>query len=392
MADAYDFWAARLAPEEVGEVGAFWDRFVRVAVRIERYLRGEAPEVNLGQEMRMVMGPFSDRLFWAIEPSAGTGWHLVVTAELTHSLRPLARAIATRGQDLAGWSASDARLPVVEISAAVHAILDRSRSEAMAVEEIAPVRGAHRMVDLQVAGRGDADFLGDQAGVIFGVLLGDRADQDWLGEAYARRRGGPLAVLSARPRRNDRWLTEFRNAAVDIIAAFEAERPERSYAEVPLKTDELHGFRLNPMAGDAARRRDVISYQSRNRALTAAIFAGARIGTLRFSRFHEAFCGIKIRRTEAQDFRQPEAVRKIAETVEEVLMKARLGGVTAFGEGVRHVYIDLAMLQVEPAMPILRAALRRAGVEAPTWLMFDEAGLEDRYFALTPDTQPSPVA
>jgi len=394
MADAYDFWAERLPSEDFVLIDDFWLRFAEIAPRIERYFRGLARGIDPDAEVRAALGPLADRLVCDFEFGAEGKLALVITPELYHSRRPLARAAVARAPQLPGWEVRDARWAVARVPDAVRAILGRSRSEALAVERLIPRRGAHRLVDLVAQGFGDREFLADQGGVIFSVLLGERADQDWLGTTYARR--WPIVSLTSlsfrreRPR-NDRWLTEFRERATDLIVAFEAERPARRFSDRPMRVEDTVSFRLRPGQGDRERRRDALFYQSRHSALTAARLAGVRIGGARFSRFKEIFCGLKIRRTNASPFAEVADIATLGARIEDALMGPKLGGVIGRASGLEHVYIDLALLDLRGSLDALRRALGNEGVLAPVWLIFDDAGLEDLYHPLMPQTPPTPV-
>ena len=394
-ADAYDFWAARMPREQTARIDGFWERFSRAAKRIDRHFSGLAPHVDPDREMRTALREFADRLYWDFEPGDEAGRRLVLSAELRHQNRVLARAMVHRFPEIEGWTVSDARLPVASIPAAVQSILFRSRSEALAVEELAPRAAAHRLVDLDARGRGEQAFLSDQAGIVFAVLLGDRADQDWLGDVRVQPPRVPGLLDRLRGRMNDvpvnsRWLSEFRTAAVDVISRFEADRPERPFAEaVEMPRRE---YRLTPREQDPGRRRDATRWWSRYPALAAARLAGTRITSLRFSRFGESFCGIKIRRTEGAPYSEPEALARLADRLQTALRQAGLGGVTGAGHGISYVYLDLALGSLEEAARKVRRELAEAEVTAPAWMIFDEAGLEDRYFPLVPGTPPTPLS
>lgn len=395
MADAYDFWAERLPREQIAAIDDFWLSFAEIAPRLERHFRGAAPAVDADAEIRKALGPLAERLVCDFEFGPEGTLVLVVTPELYHSRRPLARAAVNRAPEIGSWRISDTRRPVARIPDAVRAILARSRSEAFAVETLSARRSAHRLVDLVADGHGERDFIADQAGIIFSVLLGERADQDWLGDTHGRRHPvqslGDLLFRRARPR-NDRWMSEFREAALAIIEAFEAERPERPFAETPMRVEDTVSFRLRPKGGDPERRLDAMLCQSRYRALTAARLAGVRIGSLRFSRFHEVFCGLKIRRTGQSPFSQVAEIATLGTRIEAALMPDRVGGVIARASGIDHVYIDLALLDLGVAIERLRAVLAAEGIAGPAWLVFDEAGLEDLYHPLTPKSPPTPTA
>jgi hypothetical protein len=395
MADAYDFWAERVPQEQVAAIDDFWIAFEEIAPRLERHFRGRAPSVDPQAELRRALGGLRERLVCDIEFGPEGTLVLVVTPELHHSRRALARAAITRAPDLPGWSVADARRPVAAIPDAMRAILARSRSEAFAVEEIEPRRGAHRLVDLVARGHGERDFIADQAGVIFSVLLGERADQDWLGETRGRRhpvRSLREALFGRQSPVNDRWMSEFREAALAIVERFEADRPERPFAETPMSVEETRSFRLRPRDGDAERRLDATLWQSRYPALAAARLAGSRVGALRFSRFGEVFCGLKIRRTRARPFEDLGEIATLAARLEEALMPAGLGGVIGRGSGIDHVYVDLALLNLRGGIEALRRALAEQGEAGPAWLLFDDAGLEDLYHPMTPKSPPTPMA
>lgn len=397
MSDAYDFWAQRLPRDEAREIDRFWERFADRAQELDRHLLGRAPGVDPDRLMREALGPLADRLFWEFGPTGADGQTLAITAELFHSRRALARAVMLRAPRLPGWRFTDQRPPVIRIADAIETVLWRSRADRIQVEAITPQRGAHRQVDLVAAGQGDPEFLADQAGIVFGALLGDVADQNWLGQCQAQVRSGGARFLrrlgqAAGGQPPEAWLDRFRAAAVDVISGFEEERPREPFADSRMTPETLIEFRLNPQADNAERRQDAISYKTRYRPVVAARFAGAPVSSMRFSRYLESFCGLKIRRGEGLAVEDEAALGALAAEIERLMAPAGIGGVTGFGEGLAHVYIDLAIEDMEAAVGILRRALSEAGVTAPTWLLFDEAGLEDRYFPLTSHARATPMA
>ncbi|MGF1445832.1 MAG: hypothetical protein ACFBRM_06480 [Pikeienuella sp.] len=396
MPDAYDFWAARLPREDLLAIDDFWRRFEPLAPRIARFFRGLLPGLDVDRELRNALGPLAERVVGDFEFAPDGAIVLVLTPELYHSRRMLARALVDRAPDLVGWRMRDARWPVAGVTEAVKAILDRSRADAIAVEEITVRRGAHRLVELTAVGQGDPQFIADQAGVIFSVLLGERADQDWLGTCNGRaRRERPFRVsiaLRQRPqRRADQWLGPFRAAALSAIESFEADRPQTAFGEKPMLVEDCATFRLRPIGSDPLRRHDAMTYQTRYRALTAARLAGVKITGLRFSRFGEIFCGLKIRRAPPHPFDEVADIASLGTKLEDVLMVTGIGGLIGRASGVEHVYLDLALVDLERAVEVLRSALQREGLVGPAWLIFDDAGLEDHYLPLTAKTPESPA-
>ncbi len=397
MADAYDFWAARLPRGDQIAIDDFWQRFVELAPRVERFFKGLLPNMNVDQEIRAALGPLRHGVVADFEVGTEGELILVVTPELFHSRRPLTRAIVSRAPEIKGWAMRDVRWPVARVPEAVRAILDRSRADAIEIDDLVARRGAHRLVDLVAHGEGDREFISDQAGVIFSVLLGERADQDWLGTCNGRLRESRsfTQTIALRPRarpKPDLWLESFRASALSIIEGFEAERPEAPFAESPMRVEDCVTFRLRPIGGERVRRRDAMTYQSRYPALTAARLAGVRITGLRFSRFGEAFCGLKIERTGAHRFAEVAEIATFGTRLEDKLMAAGVGGVIGRASGIDHVYVDLALLDIDRAIAVMRRTLSDEGITGPAWLLFDEAGLEDLYHPLTAKTPATPVA
>ncbi|MEL6217647.1 MAG: hypothetical protein AAFR79_04150 [Pseudomonadota bacterium] len=393
MPDAYDFWAARITSRQAALIDEFWLRFGDIRSRIERHFRGYAPNVNPDAEIAGVLGGLSDDLACDFEVDTHGGLTLVISAELRHSRRPLARAALARGPEFPSWRFSDLRAPIADLSEAVQAIRRRSRADRIELSGIETRRGAHRMIDLGARGNGDGDFLGDQAGIVFSVLLGEEADQDWLGEVVSEPPSSSIRMRSLLRKKADDptlWLELFRNEATAVIAELREERPERPYAEHRMRVEHMASFRLRPTPGDRARRRDALLYQSRDPKLVAARLAGARISGRRFSRFGEIPCGVKIRRG-SPTLAEPEDIASLGMAVEHALMEAGVGGLTGRASGLEHSYLDVALQHLERGIDVLRDVLTEEGIVTPTWLIFDEAGLEDCYHPLMPQTQPTPM-
>ncbi|MEM9147544.1 MAG: hypothetical protein AAGC57_15250 [Pseudomonadota bacterium] len=393
MADAYDFWAARISSEKTAAIDDFWLRFTDVHRRIERHFQGYSPQVNPDAEMANALGGLATDLACDFEVSELGQITLVVTAELRHTRRALARAAVWRAPELRGWRFSDVRAPVSAADAALKAIRLRSRSDGLAVSSIEPRRGAHRMIDLEVRGAGERDFLADQAGIVFATLLGEDIDQDWLGEVGAEPQSVMTLARGLFSKKADDpapWLRDFHDEAMAVIAATRDELPDRPYGAHRMRVDDTTNFRLRPTEGDRSRRRDALQYQSRDPKLVSARLGGARVAGQRFSRFAEIPCGLKIR-TGTSRLTEAAEIASLGVVLEEALMAARIGGLTGRASGLEHAYIDLALTDIDRGAEVLRRTLAAQDITTPTWLIFDEAGLEDCYHPLMPQTQPTPM-
>jgi len=396
MSDAYDFWAHRLPRDQTEEIDAFWNRFSVIARDLDRALLGRADHIEPIPLMKKAFGSLSHKLFWEFGGTDPDGHTLAITAEVFHSRRVLARAVMQRAPRIPGWKVTDVRAPILGMAAAAETVRTRSRSEEIVINRLTPKRGAHRRVDLEALGEGDPAFVSDQSGVVFAVLLGDMADQNWLGDCKvttANRLRQMGRRLVSKPPAPEEWFENFRQAAVDVISGLEAERPEMSFADRRMRSDKMVEFRLDPRAEDRAARNDALLYRTHYRALVAARIAGVPVNSLRFSRFFESFCGLKIMRGPGlpAEAESEAGIAEIAGDLEAALTSAGVGGVTGYGQGLEHIYIDLALEDVELSLGIIRTTLARGDVTAPTWMIFDEAGLEDRYFPITEGAPATPL-
>ena len=378
---ALDFWADRPERADLRMVDAVWHRFERAADRMRRGLDGTAPHFDPERILASVLGELSDRLAGSFERD-GAGWR-VVLSPLRQSDRLIARAAQRRFPDLPGWSAGDARAPVPPGDVLPAGV----RSGA---QTILPRRGPHRLVDIEVAGQGGADALEAEATWIAHALLGEARARDWLGETRGRpaRRGLLRRLLPPRPL--ERRLSRVQRAIEAAIRQMEGQRPDTPFARVPSEGARLTAYRPPTSADPGRPRADCTLWMSRHPALVAARIAGAPVAPVRFTRFAESFVALQIRRGSAGPFARPDALERLARAVEAHLMEAGLGAVTGQGEGARHIYLDLALLELAPALPALAALLRAEGIEVPVWMIFDEAGLEHLTLPLFPGTPPRP--
>ena len=83
---------------------------------------------------------------------------------------------------------------------------------------------------------------------------------------------------------------------------------------------------------------------------------------------------------------------RIEDTLDEPLRAARAGCQIGGGSGLRYSYIDLALLDVEAGICIVRDILRRGNVNRRTWILFFDDVLDAEWIGVFPDTPPPPRA
>ena len=380
MPDAYDFWAGLLDRETMADVDGFWERFLPIAPRLDRAFRGEASDIDPAEATIASLGPLNEvGLFWEYGPGEGDGHMLVLTAELHHELRPLARAMVNRAPDIPGWSFADARPPAASAEHIVSLIEARSRMD-YPLTALAPAPGEHRTIDFEGEGRGDAGVLQGVASLTFSVVFGEEIERDWLGDCHMTGRGALKGMFSRRSDPQD-WLPEFSERTLAELQGLLDSRPEMPVHESGAAEWTLFSF--EPQGDTDLPRSDMITYSTNQPKLADARFSGKRFASARFSRFGECFCGVRIPRTEAQSFDQVDDRSTLTEAIDAALTQDRTGGVIGDGHGTGHVYIDFATTDIDAAAARIEFVLNENGIAGPCDLIFDEAGLEELTLELT---------
>jgi hypothetical protein len=80
------------------------------------------------------------------------------------------------------------------------------------------------------------------------------------------------------------------------------------------------------------------------------------------------------------------------DALNEVLIPARAGCVIGGGTGAQYSYIDLALTDVESAIPLICSRLRAGKIPRRTWLLFFDGALAREWIGVYGDTPAPPGA
>lgn len=393
MQDAFDFWSARVPGNKIAEIDAMWVRFAKAAPGLQAMLAAEVPDRRqLDQAMRPVLGEFAGKLEPDFAPGpAGPGTHtLVLSAGMAHQHRVLARAALDNAPDLRGWAFTDARPALRDATDADRVVARRDKAGSFKLAAVEPKIGPHRRLALEPSGNGDDTVLLRQAGLLFGLLLGEDVARDWMGPAEIKKRG-LLGRIGGRSGKIDaRWCPDFRDRCNLLIGEVRTGLPDRPFAEQEYDRGKQVMYQANRLELDPAWRHDTITGYTVYRQMCQARMMGDPVAGARFSRFGESFCGLKIARTPDCRFDEIEQRVALAEGAHMMLSGREEGGVTGEASGRSHVYVDLALTDLSGGIATLAELLDKIELTGPAWLIFDEAGLTDLAIPLTPKTPSIP--
>ncbi len=385
--DAYDYAASRLDAGTLDRVDAFWAAFAEQASTIDRYFTGpEDMALDLPKFMGAALKGVSDDIMWEFGPS-DRGHALTVTAEWRDDLRPLARALHDRAPDLPRWRFHEARGPIPDEE--VIPMAEARMRRPLAIETVAATLGDNRAVDLAVTGSASAEEMESQAILLFSLMMGEARDRAWLGfvEAEGRGRLGGLLGKARKPATLD--VGPLRAAIEDCFAQARDLAPDKAFCDLPLDDREVSAMQSNEPGTGPAPRDDLIVLTSAYPEMTLAQLNAPRFASERFSRFGETFVLAKIAR-EDERFDDVAARYDLEERLHAALSASRTGGLVGGAHGADHVYIDLALLNVEVGIETAVETLRAAEVPRRAWILFADPGLEGFAVPVWPDGPPPP--
>jgi hypothetical protein len=233
----------------------------------------------------------------------------------------------------------------------------------------------------------------DAANFLVLRLIGDELFDDWVGavDIAPAPRQGPLKLLAeAKPAEAGLELAEALAAVEAAIRGAYAGLPDAPYrihadqAKWTLLETEPPAEIDYPAQDDVALKSTVIP-----EAMKCFLERG-RFSSKRFSRHGETFAYVKVEAMEATaDERHALRVR-LEDVIGRALLTSRVGCVLGAGLGVRYVYIDVALENVDRGVAVLREALRRLEVDPRSWILFCDGALSREWVGVWDDAPPPP--
>src|SRR5262249_36122763 len=110
--------------------------------------------------------------------------------------------------------------------------------------------------------------------------------------------------------------------------------------------------------------------------------------SLRFSKHNERFCYLKMDGTNSYA-NTPHSRDRLASTLNDRLGEAKLGCTTGGAGGLRYSYIDLALTNVEAALPIIKQTMEYEHMPERSWLLFFDEDWSQEWIGMH-DSSPSP--
>jgi hypothetical protein len=242
------------------------------------------------------------------------------------------------------------------------------------------------------------------AEVFLSLLVGDHCFESWLGRVSVQPAPRPSGLrvigsgnVAPLPLAIDE-LGDAVRAAVNGIALGLPETPLHVFCEraewTLFELDELLQVKdAHPQATWEGTQSELCETPAQSDLLMAAtscpealkcLLSGERFSSERFSRHGERFCYLKLRVDAANDEARVQARSDIEDALDRALVPGRLGCVVGSGLGREHVYVDLALNKVDPALNVVKSRLARLGIRDEAWLFFFDDEWSNEWVGLTP--------
>jgi hypothetical protein len=220
------------------------------------------------------------------------------------------------------------------------------------------------------------------------MLLGEKIFDCWIGSVNAA--SGAKKSKESLCESGFRSVSELPNSVLQSIEKITGQLPNNALFR---RKDELQrrDFSLEPeRAEDYAERFDMMAASSIVPDVWRAAHSEVPFDSVRFSKQGERFCYLKM---DGQDSyaNSPQSRDRVAKTLDEKLTGQQLGCTTGGASGLRYSYIDLALTNVEKAIPVLKEVLLYEHMPVRSWLLFFDVEWNREWVAMFPDSPPPPM-
>lgn len=345
-------------------IRAWWKAFAARRADLDALFAGKK-KWDLPALMDRTLGAVEPRLMWEFGRalSRKNQHRLVITVESELSLAPLRDLVLSMAPKVRGFELYPHRVP--EPVAMLAPTIDARLQLPLPRMSIVVTQGEHATVDLRFLiegckGPNDAD-----ASAVAFVT-----SETLLGEDVLMRDIGVVEVAPLVKARGAVTIEGLRARVAKELAKRDARKPKGSANGTGAKYSL---FRLEP-AEDPRGQRDLYVAMTRRTDVFRATHCDLPFFSERFTRIGETFAYLKI---DGAKGLQGSAFTD-REDIENAVARAlgpKLGAVIGGGTGIRYSYVELALRDVDAAIPKLRSALCEGKLPKRSWLLFHDATL-----------------
>ncbi|MFT7642765.1 MAG: hypothetical protein ACI9G1_004523 [Pirellulaceae bacterium] len=389
----------RFRQEKLAQIDAWWAAFQANENRLSDLFAGR-DQWDLADWMTRHLGAIDERLMWEFGPAVSGGGHrLVITPEAHRFLRPLLNTLIEKAPALDGWEFFSYRIPCQNIGD-VASVLDAKSGANVDEFSATATIGEFGKIDLVFYCQrfhDQPDHEDDIADALIATesTLGERTLDVWIGELHTSDGDKPSFIARLLgavegPPKDAVPLPQLKGCVDSLIAELAARCSELPLFRT-LEEREWGTIRLQPPELDQHfGRTDLLLCVSGALDIWNVAHSSFIFDSSCFSNHGEIFCYLKIATPEGPTQENGQVRARIEDELTEMLVEKSLGCSIGGGAGDAHAYVDLALLDVERAIPPIRELLLRHGVDRSSWLLFFDDHLAEEWIGIYEDT-PEPA-
>jgi hypothetical protein len=383
----------------VQKIDAWWRAFQNKSKDISA-LFSRKSEWDLPAWMNEHLNAIHPQIMWEYGPAVkGQGHRLVMTPESAHHLRPLVNAILERAPRIADWEFYPHRL-AESVEDAIASVSARTGVD-LSSFKVQAAKGAYNRVDLtftsEVFHSAEDQNARNAAFVATESLLGEAILDEWIGAIeYALPPKASLVGNWFGKKPKDaggnfhrlETLPEMVRALVGSTLEQLPPEPHYLWAE---NAQWSVGQGEPDEQEDYAGRGDLLTFTTLNMDLLRTALGAALFSSRRFSRCGETFCYLKIDGLKGLPDKGFNDRDEIEEALNETLIAQKLGCHIGGAMGLRYVYIDLALTDLDRGIAAIKERLRAGNVPNRTWIQFFDTDLAAEWVGIYDNTPPPPM-
>jgi hypothetical protein len=367
-------------------IDRWWQAFQAKANDLSR-LFSRQTEWDIVSWMHDQLGPVDPRLCWEYGPALRQEGHrLVITPEGKHFLRPMVRTLLERAPQIPGWEFYPYRLPedVPQTISTVQGRVGVNITGALVQAQM----GSNRKIDLlwgfpSLRGA-DRDLLMNAAFVATEVLMGEQVLDTWIGGIDLL---DSANVGQTRPLPMDRA----QSTVGALIRGAHEQLPAMRATDISVQ-EGWYNAKLEPEpADDYIGRSDMVVASTHAIEVFQAAHGRGIFVSSCHSRMGEYFCYLKLDASDVPTQHVVEFRGNFEDALNPQLLQAGVGGCIGGGSGLRYSYIDMALIDVNRAVPIIRNCLAQGRAPLRSWLLFLDDEFAHEWVGIYPQTPPPPM-
>lgn len=337
--------------------------------------------------MQKNLQAINQNLMWEFGSALKTQGHrLVITPEIRKDLRPLVDEIIRRAPVSEGWEFYSYRLPVDFTSA-------KSMVEARTGSPIIPLnfraeKNTFNQMEITLSSvdahsEEEINNAYQQGFLFFEAMLGEEVLDKWIGS---------FEIDTKTPTGNNQIpISELGNWWEKTKKLLQNSLSEKPFFE---RIHEANGtiFKIEPPEKEEySAQEDIFVGKSLYKEIWQNAHNGSNFTSERFSKLQEIFCYIKIDGREKLSEEHFKDKGEIEDAIDDALINAKAGCIIGGGSGLHYSYIDLALLDLEKGIELIRQILQKGNITKKAWILFFDSELASEWIGIWKDSPLPPM-